>query len=163
MKTKLIIAAVAALGATVAVAGEKWKDADADGDGYLTQDEFNTSHIVGMSERFSRIDTNTDGLLSKEELAAAHAERHAKHHGKKKGKRDFNPEKMVEHLDLDGSGSLSLAELENKRRSPDAETFMAADTDSSGELNAAELEAMMKARREAHRAEKRANREGTNN
>ena len=50
-------------------AAEKIKVVDKDGDGVLTAQE----HVSGSRAMFEKMDTNKDGLLSKDELAAGHA------------------------------------------------------------------------------------------
>ncbi|MBT8090484.1 MAG: hypothetical protein KJO01_09785 [Gammaproteobacteria bacterium] len=155
-KTAFAIFALSALGATAVYADKGMKDADASGDGFVSLDEFKAAHSARIEEHFVRMDTNADGLLSADEMQAAKKarrgdrdkKRDGKHHGKK------NPEEMVKRLDADGSGSVSQAELDGKRFSPDAATFQAADADGSGELDATELQAMMKARWAERRAER---------
>ena len=50
-------------------AAEKIKTIDADGDGALASEE----HRAGSKMMFEQMDTNKDGLVSKDELAAGHA------------------------------------------------------------------------------------------
>ncbi len=50
-------------------AAEKIKMVDSDGDGVLTAAE----HAKASEEMFAKMDTNKDGFLSKEEMAAGHA------------------------------------------------------------------------------------------
>lgn len=154
MNNKLIFAITAVLGSTAALAGGDLKDADTDGDGFISQAEFTASYNQGLAERFARIDSNADGLLSEEELGAAKKERYAGRHreaGHRKG-HPVSPEKVVEHHDTNGDGSLSLAEMEAMRFAPDAQAFATADADGSGTLDAAELQAMMGEHRAAQRA-----------
>src|SRR5881397_1645062 len=55
-------------------------EADTNGDGKLTPDEFARFHDLLRQKlealRFTRLDTNGDGVLTKEELDAGHAEGH---------------------------------------------------------------------------------------
>jgi Ca2+-binding EF-hand superfamily protein len=154
MNNKLIFAVTAVLGSTAALAGGNLKDADTDGDGFISQAEFTASYNKGLAERFARVDSNADGLLSEEELGAVKKERHAGSHREEAHRKGhaMSLEKVVEHHDTDGDGSLSLAEMEAMRFSPDAQAFATADTNGSGTLDAAELKAMMDARRAAYRA-----------
>ncbi|NNF51906.1 MAG: EF-hand domain-containing protein [Gammaproteobacteria bacterium] len=149
MKTKLMIAAVAALGAGAAFAAGPMKNADNDGDGYVSLAEAKAAHAARVEEHFAKADTDGDGLLSEAERKAAHKAKREKMKERRDHRRDKrrDPENIVERLDVDGSGSVSMSELEGRRFAPDAETFTAADTNGNGELDAAELGAMMQARR----------------
>ena len=85
---RLLFASMALLGAAAlpvaaqpspadfAAARDKaFAEADADGNGALTPDEFEAFHEAMRrafeAARFSKIDTNADGVLSKDEVAAA--------------------------------------------------------------------------------------------
>lgn len=80
--------------------------------------------FLGGMPDFAAVDTNGDGLMSKEELQAAMAARRAA-------------------IDTDGNGSLSAAELaaEQVRRAPaEAEAFVAAhDSNGDGALSGEEM------------------------
>lgn len=156
MKTKLTIAAIALLGAGAAFAAGPMKNADTDGDGFVSLEEVKAAHSARAEKHFAEIDTNSDGLLSEEERKVAHEARreHKKDRRDHRRMRPHNPEQIVERLDTDGSGSVSLDEFQGGRFAPDAETFNAADSNGNGELDTAELEEMMKARR-ANRKAKR--------
>ena len=96
---RLLFASIALLGATTlpvaaranpadfAAAKDKaFAEADADGNGVLTPEEFQAFHEALMrafeAARFSKIDTNGDGVLSKDEVAAAKPPRgHCGGHG----------------------------------------------------------------------------------
>lgn len=154
MRTKTIIAiaslaSLAAIGATTVQAERDIQDVDTSGDGYVSIDELKAAHSARIEEHFARVDTNADGLLSENEMAAAREARRDDR-GKNRGERrndKRDPAEMFSRLDADGSGGLSLIELDSKRFSPDQTAFRAADADGSGELDAAEMQAMMKARR----------------
>ncbi|MGB5353906.1 MAG: hypothetical protein WBN32_09880 [Woeseia sp.] len=150
MGTKTIVAAVIGLTMTAAFADQGMKKADADNDGQISLGEFRAAHEQRIVERFARMDLNADGFISEDEMKAAPRDRRGAE-GKRRHREGRNPEKLIERMDSDGSGGLSLQELEGKRFSPDSTTFGAADVDGSGELSAEELHAMMK----AHRAERR--------
>ncbi|HNP37351.1 MAG TPA: EF-hand domain-containing protein [Woeseiaceae bacterium] len=147
-KTVFAVAALAALGATAVYADKGMKDADADGDGFVSLDEFKSAHSARIEEHFMRMDTNADGLLSEEEMTAAKKDRRANHRKQRSDQRHDkrNPEETFKRLDVDNNGSLSFEELDGKHFSPDVAMFQAADADGSGELNATEMHAMMQAR-----------------
>lgn len=151
------IATFTAIGATAAYADKGLKSADTSGDGFISLEEMQSAHSARVEERFARMDTDADGLLSESEIAAAREARRGER-GERRGerRRKMNPERIVERLDTDGSGSVSLAELEAKRDNPDAAAFQTADVDGSGELDASEIKQMIKTRRDARRAEREA-------
>lgn len=155
MRTKIVVSVItlAALGATAVYAEKHMKDADANDDGFVSLAEMKSAHNARLEERFARLDTNADGMLSDDEMAAAKEARRGDRDKRRDGRRHGkgNPEKMFSKLDADGSGGLSLAELEGKRFSPDINAFQAADINGSGELDATEMQAMMKARRAERR------------
>jgi len=153
MKSKTIVATLTLLCATAAFAGSRM-DADTNQDGMITLDEFKAMHNARIEEHFARLDADSDGYLSEEEMQAAR--RSHDQWGRRGPQRERNPQKAFERLDADGSGGLSLQELEGKRFAPDSDAFFAADSDGSGELDMAELYAMKK----AHRAERRGSKKG---
>ena len=63
--------------------------ADTNGDGSLSPDEFRTFHQLVREKRaecvFQRLDANGDGKVTLDELNAAHAARRAHRHGMKRG------------------------------------------------------------------------------
>ena len=150
MKSKLIIAAIAALGVTAAYAGGHMKKADADADGLVSLAEFEAAHKARIAEHFARMDKNADGFLSEEEMQRPPRGEREKHRkGDRRGK--MNPEKALERLDQDDSGGVTFDELQGRRFTADSNAFAAADADGNGELNAEELHAMMKAQRSERR------------
>lgn len=52
--------------------GERFKKADADGDGKLSPTEFATMCPKDADKKFATADTDKDGFLTKDELKAAH-------------------------------------------------------------------------------------------
>ena len=155
MKLTTIFAALTLLFASAVFASSRM-DADTDQDGLITLSEFKAMHDARVEERFARLDTNADGYISEEEMQAAPRRSHDKM-GRRGHHKERDPEKVLERLDVDGSGGISFQELEDRRFAPDSETFYAADSDGNGELDAAELQAM----KEAHRSERRASKRST--
>ncbi len=111
---------------------------DADGDGAVSAEEFTDP----AGARFAALDANGDGQVSPAEIAA-HAETH------RDRRREARAERLVERLDTDGNGSLSLEEM---RRARDRRAiFERLDTDGDGSLTRDELEAGRETLRELRR------------
>ena len=161
MKTRLIITAIAILGVGAAYAAGPMKNADTNSDGFVSMDEMKAAHSARIEEHFARADSNGDGLLSEQERAAAREAKRAHKKDQRQNRRHTraDPEQMVERLDTDGSGSVSLEEFQGRRFAPTVERFTAADSNGNGELDAAELGEMMA----AHRAERAARKDRSKN
>jgi Ca2+-binding EF-hand superfamily protein len=52
--------------------GEKFEEADANGDGKLSLEEFKTAREEKLEQRFKKTDADGDGFVTKEEMKAAH-------------------------------------------------------------------------------------------
>lgn len=118
---------------------------DADGDGSVSLAEAEPHWI---SRKFEKLDANADGNLSADELGALRG--HGRHGGKgrkgRKGRKGHHegprktPEehaaKMLQRLDTDGDGAISLAEAGEHRI---AEKFAKIDADGDGKVTADEL------------------------
>ncbi|HWK34944.1 hypothetical protein [Sphingomonas sp.] len=145
MKTYLI---AVALGATaiggVAIASQSTAPAataghpmrgDANGDGRLTRAEF----LAGAEARFARIDTNHDGVLSRDERRAGfRAMRPMPGRAMPMGmQRGGIGGRMLAGLDADGDGRISRAESDASA----ARQFQALDTNNDGRIDAAERKA----------------------
>jgi len=146
MKRLLLASALAVGLGTAAYAEERFDDADTDGDGFVTQAEFEAAFAARAREMFTKLDANGDGLLSQDE--AGEAKKRVRHRLRQHRP---DPAEIVSQLDADSSGGVSFAEFEGKRFAPDTEAFEAADADGSGELSADELGELMRARFEERR------------
>lgn len=127
----IIGAAVTITGTTVlaerAGAGDHMRpgfsDMDANADGQITPEE-----IAARGEaRLAKVDTDGDGFLSEAEMVAAATERASQRHAR-----------MVERMDANADGKLSLDEMKPKR-DRGARMFERADTDNSGGISEEEF------------------------
>jgi Ca2+-binding EF-hand superfamily protein len=102
---------------------------DADKDGKITSAEFDAFRAA----EFAKADTNADGQLSAEELAAKHiADMTARAAGM--------AAKMIERMDDNADGQLSAEEIAQGPRAPTM--FERADADDDGAISKAEADAM---------------------
>jgi len=69
--TKELLATTFALALTLPAAALAQDAMDADGDGMVTMSEFQDAMPDAEADTFSMVDTNADGALSAEEIAAA--------------------------------------------------------------------------------------------
>lgn len=99
---------------------------DTDADGKITAAELQAR----AAARFAEADTNGDGMLSAEELQASADERRAE-------RRAERTERMIERLDENDDGQLSLEELP-ERRGQDR-MFERLDTDGDGAVSEEEF------------------------
>ncbi len=152
MKSTTTLAMLTGLFVTAAFAAPTMK-ADTDDNGLISLDEFKAMKAARVEEQFARLDTDADGFISADEMQAAPRRGHERF-GKREHRKERNPAKAVERLDADGSGGVSLQELEGKRFAPSSDAFSAADGDGNGELDAAEFHTMMMATKAERRAEK---------
>ena len=104
IRTNMKIAALSGLLAVGAVAAteqqsgqDRFQQLDSDGDGEITQAEFQAH----AEARFAKVDADGDGFVTGEELKAAGEARKAERSAK-----------MLERFDTDGNGSLDASELE---------------------------------------------------
>jgi Ca2+-binding EF-hand superfamily protein len=137
---------------------DKFNAADADHDGLLSRDEMHAAHGKGRHHR--NLDTDGDGNYSFEEMQKAHPdltqEQYAAFDADKDGKltrpelkQGFGRE-MFSRLDKDGSGGVSLSEMQSHRSNATQEDFATLDTDGNGQLSQDELKAGHKQHRQHH-------------
>ncbi|WP_294225990.1 EF-hand domain-containing protein [uncultured Shimia sp.] len=150
MKSTMMISAVviAALGVTAVAASAKeggkmrhmrgqmpsFEQLDTNGDGFITVEEM----AAKAAERFAGIDVDGDGVITKEELTAF-AE--SKGNDRMVKKLDH----MMSRMDANGDGQLSVDEMKPKgdRTAKMLEKF---DTDGDGKISKAEFDAAQAAR-----------------
>ncbi len=151
------------------MAASRFAKMDVNGDGQLNSGD----REARKAARFAKADTNGDGALTQAEMAAAqearkatrearraergdraegqhadrrgHGKRGGKHHGMRGGKR------MLQMADTNNDGAISQAEFQAAALA----RFDKADANADGTVTAEEH----KAAREAHRAERQANRQ----
>lgn len=104
------------------------KKLDANGDGTVTVAELPTDLPAPMRERLAAADSNKDGILSKDELAAAHP------------KPTF--EGFVKRFDANQDGKVAVTELPADLPAPFRADLVAADSDKDGLLSKEELDAL---------------------
>lgn len=109
---------------------------DVDGDGYISQTEFNSAKKQRGVE-FSEIDGDADGLLSTDELVAF----------RKARKHKIRQLEGRGSMDDDGDGYVSQAEFDAAKKRRTVE-FSDIDSDADGVLSKDELAAFRRARRE---------------
>ena len=130
MKKAILISSATALlmvgGIAVAAPGERGMRADSNGDGVISRAELTKS----LEARFTKMDVNGDGQLSKEDRDAKRADRSAKR-GEQFAKADAN-----------GDGELSQTEMEAARAERKASKFARADKDGNGKLSQEEAQSM---------------------
>jgi Ca2+-binding EF-hand superfamily protein len=111
---------------------------DTNSDGFVTKEEITALH----NARFNETDTNKDGGLSKDEMKAAMEKRFAKH--KANGKHKHDPAKMEKRfghmfgkLDKNNDGLISKSEMSARHDHMVAKV----DTDKDGKISKAEADA----------------------
>ena len=107
---------------------------DTNGDGSVDLAEIQAARPDFTLEKFNQADGNGDGLLSRDELRAAHGKARA----------------MFSRIDQDGSGGISLSEMQAHRSGATQDDFAKLDTDGSGQLSQDELKAGRQKHRKQH-------------
>lgn len=83
--------------------GDKFLQADANGDGFITKDEMAKVQQERMDKMFSETDTNNDGKLSPDEMKAGREKWHAKmkeHRGERREKMEALKERRGERKQI---------------------------------------------------------------
>ena len=144
IRTNMKIAALSgllAIGAVAATAQQSGQDRfqqlDADGNGEITQAEFQAH----AEARFAKVDADGDGFVTGEELKAAGDARRAERSAKML-------ERMIERMDTNDDGKLSMEEM-TQRHDP-AKMFERLDKDENGSISAEEFEAAKKMHGKRH-------------
>jgi hypothetical protein len=132
----------------------RFVEADKDRDGRLDKVE---AQALGerLARNFDRVDADSDGELTREEMAQARRQAAGARHGKRMKMMQAYQRGLFKGMDDDGNGAISRAELGDKMPRW-AEQFTAIDADANGELSREE----MKAHRQKVRAEHQAQRGG---
>jgi hypothetical protein len=121
---------------------------DSDGNGSLSLAEVRQ----GAQTMFAKVDADKDGRVTMEEFVAHH--RMAGHHrgphggdkaGPPEGRRAGPPHGPL-HMDTDGDGAVSLAEMQSALEAH----FARADADGNGSVSREEMEAAHRTMREGH-------------
>lgn len=126
LKHSLIAITAMMIAAPALAAGQPGAKLDANGDGKVTQSEFQ----AGRSAQMLALDSNRDGKLSRAEFAALREE-------KAEAKRQRRGDRMWSRLDTDKDGALSRSEMDGLL----SKRFKRMDTDKDGVMSAAELKA----------------------
>ncbi|MDY0023082.1 EF-hand domain-containing protein [Arenimonas caeni] len=133
-----------------AQADARWAASDKDGDGALDRAEA-AAHHARLGENFDRIDANSDGRISREEMRAMHGK--MRHGGRGGHRMQGYMAGLFVGMDDDRNGAISRAELGDKAPRI-AENFAAIDKDGNGEISKEEFRAFRKAQRDERRAGK---------
>jgi hypothetical protein len=143
----LALVSAAALAAAPAGFHGPMAQFDADNDQKLTLAEIRR----GAEAKFGEADTNKDGSISMEEARAHHAGHAGGHdghrrggHGHGEGPDDGHGEGGRVHMDKDGDGAVTLAEMQSEMEAH----FAAADANHDGSITVAEMDAAHRARHE---------------
>ncbi|MDE0588989.1 EF-hand domain-containing protein [Halocynthiibacter sp. C4] len=104
------------------------EEIDTNGDGMISQEEI----AAHQAARFKAMDTDGDGKISSEEMAAQADKKRAE-------RKENRSERMIKALDKDGDGLVSEEEMQ--ARSMGDDMFEKLDTDGDGLLSMEELKA----------------------
>ena len=138
-KTALVLAGAFTLGlAGLAMAmppGDRMKAADTDGDGAISQEEFQAKR----AEKFNEFNTDGAGLTYEQFTAMMEAQ--------KQERKESRQQRMFNHLDANGDGVIDEAEFAAKAD----KRFSMLDTDGDGLVSMDEIKAKHASRKGGHR------------
>jgi Ca2+-binding EF-hand superfamily protein len=147
------LASHAAEGDRASRAAEQFKRADTDGNGSLSRAEAEKGS-PRLAKNFDTIDANKDGQVSPAEIDAWRKARAAQMNTQRDERVAAARANFNEHFkkaDTDGDGALSKAEAENGMPRL-AGKFDRIDSDRNGKISQEEVNAWLKARRDARQA-----------
>ena len=117
-----------------------FKAVDANGDGQLTLAEIHAKRPGFPAEQFKKLDRNGDGTLIREEFAPRPAKRPAKASGANDRADILAYAKgLIAQCDIDGSGGITLAELQQAKPGFPEEAFIALDRNRDRVLDTADI------------------------
>lgn len=140
MKTKIILSTLMAalipgLAFALPPAGKGMRQIDTNGDGVVTRDEATAAEAFRLIEDFDEIDADGNDELTREELKNFHQQR------RQQGRQ------RAESADTDGNGALSLAEAEAAGMQRLVDNFSTLDRNADGEVTREEMQAMQREKR----------------
>jgi Ca2+-binding EF-hand superfamily protein len=112
---------------------------DQDGDGQLATSELPEK----MQGRIGKVDADQDGFITAAELTTAFENRGGQRGGQRgegeQGRRRMDPARMIEKMDKDGDGKISLTEAPERMQT----NFANVDTNGDGFVESSELQVAM--------------------
>ena len=130
---------------------EKLKNADKNGDKMISREEARA--MPGLEKRFDKLDSNKDGQISKEEMAAAKKAPHQDRQQDRKQERKQRAEEKFSKADTDRDGSLNREEA-GKGSPGIAKNFEAIDANKDGKASKEEIKAYHQAKMQKMREKK---------
>ncbi|HEY0502811.1 MAG TPA: hypothetical protein VGD42_04870 [Lysobacter sp.] len=125
--------AVLALACATAMADDKAKMMDANGDGMVSSAE----HAAGAKKMFAAMDANGDGNVTAAEMDAHKAAKMKDHAGKEGDRPKMTSAEKIREIDTNGDGMISAAEHEAGSQ----KMFARMDANGDGNISQAEMKA----------------------